>query len=87
MGHITINNEGIYELLTGHKINKATGPDEIPTRLLKTSADELTPVFSFIFQALNQGIVPDNWKTTNVVPVFKKGERNKAENYRPISLT
>ena len=69
-------------------MHKATGPDEIPTRLLKTLADELTPVISLFFQAsLNQGIIPDDWKTANVVPVFKKGERNKAENYRPISLT
>ena len=88
MDHITINPEGVHKLLTGLKMHKATGPDEIPTRLLKTLADELTPVISLFFQAsLNQGIIPDDWKTANVVPVFKKGERNKAENYRPISLT
>ena len=88
MDHIIINPEGIHKLLTGLKIHKATGPDEIPTRLLKTLADELTPVISLFFQAsLNQGIIPDDWKTANVVPVFKKEERNKAENYCPISLT
>ena len=28
-----------------------------------------------------------NWKMAYVSPIFKKGPRNKAGNYRPISLT
>jgi hypothetical protein len=34
-----------------------------------------------------QGILPTDWKTANVVPIFKKGVKIKAENYRPVSLT
>ena len=30
---------------------------------------------------------PEDWKTANVVLAFKKGSKNKAEKYRPISLT
>jgi hypothetical protein len=30
---------------------------------------------------------PLDWRNANVSPVFKKGEKYKAENYRPISLT
>ena len=33
------------------------------------------------------GIVPDDWKTANVTPIFKKGNRQRVENYRPVSLT
>jgi len=29
----------------------------------------------------------DDWKNADVAPAFKKGGRNLAENYRPISLT
>ena len=36
---------------------------------------------------MDQGIIPDDWKTVNVVPIFKKGDHSKAENYRPVSLT
>ena len=88
MDPIIIHPDGIHKLLAGLQIHKACGPDEIPTRLLKVLADELTPVISLFFQAsLNQGIIPEDWKKANVVPVFKKGDRNRAENYRPISLT
>ena len=40
------------------------------------------------FQAsLDQGIIPDEWKSANVVPIYKKGDRSKPENYRSVSLT
>ena len=43
---------------------------------------------TLIFQSsLQQGKVPDDWKQSNVIPIFKKGDRSSAANYRPISLT
>ena len=68
--------------------HKATGPDNIPTRLLKELADSLGPMLSILYQAsLDSGDLPEIWKSTTVAPVFKKGDRNKPSNYRPISLT
>ena len=31
--------------------------------------------------------IPVDWKSTNVVPIFKKGSKVDKNNYRPISLT
>ena len=31
--------------------------------------------------------MPEAWKEANIAPVYKKGDRSKPENYRPISLT
>jgi hypothetical protein len=36
---------------------------------------------------LDRGLVPDDWKKANIVPVFKKGEKHMASNCRPVSLT
>ena len=35
---------------------------------------------------MRQGALPENWKIANMLPVYKKGEKEHAENYRPISL-
>ena len=37
--------------------------------------------------SLEEGIVPSEWKETNITPLFKKGSKNKSENYSPASLT
>jgi hypothetical protein len=34
-----------------------------------------------------EGEVPKDWRQANVIPVFKKGEKYLASNYRPVSLT
>ena len=36
--------------------------------------------------SLKEGVVPLEWKETNTIPLFKKGSRNKSENYRPVGL-
>ena len=68
--------------------SKATGPDEIPARILKQYASEFAPHLSQIFNiSLAQGEVPADWRQANVIPIFKKGEKYLASNYRPVSLT
>ena len=88
MPHITINGKGTEKLLKNLKPHKAAGPDDISARILKENAAQLAPALSHLFQAsLNQGQVPEDWKSANVAPIFKKGDRSKAANYRPVSLT
>ena len=48
----------------------------------------MTKLLTFLFQkSLDTGEIPNTWKTANVLPAFKKGDRKLPSNYRPISLT
>jgi len=38
-------------------------------------------------KSLSETCIPDDWKSANITPIYKKGSRNLAENYRPVSLT
>jgi Reverse transcriptase (RNA-dependent DNA polymerase) len=67
---------------------KSPGPDGLHPRLLRECAEELAHPLAKIFQgSLNEGKLLNEWKDANVTPVFKKGTRTDALNYRPISLT
>ena len=86
--NIKVSKKGVTNLLKNINENKATGPDQIPGKLLKICAEELTDVFTIFFQnSLEQGKIPDNWKLAHIFPLFKKGDKTNVENYRPISLT
>ena len=88
MPDIVVDVRGVHKLLSNIKPNKASGPDSIPCRVLKEAALELAPVLTDIFNSsLATSMLPKDWKTANIAPVFKKGNTNSAENYRPISLT
>ena len=45
------------------------------------------PLASVFNLSLKEGVVPFEWKEANIIPLFKKGLRNKSENYRPVCLT
>ena len=49
---------------------------------------ELGPVLAHLFQqSIDTGEIPKEWSLANICPLFKKGERSLARNYRPICLT
>ena len=75
-------------LLNRIDVSKSSGPDRLPGRLLRSLAGEITPVVHFIFtQSLCTGELPTEWTQANVAPIFKKGSKLQAVNYRPVSLT
>jgi len=84
-----ISTEGVEKLLCNLNVSKASGPDQIPCRLLKGLAGEIAPILTEIFkQSMRDGVMALNLEKCGCNPrVFKKGGRDLAENYRPVSLT
>ena len=79
---------GVKSLLDKLKPHKARVPDQLRPRVLKELSCQISPALTHIFNAsLEQGRLPKIWKSANIVPIFKKGDRAEAVNYRPISLT
>ena len=88
MANIEFTTKGIQKLLQELKPGKAAGPDNIPTQILKEHALHIAPVLQVIYtQSYQTGILPSDWLTANIVPVYKKGDKSNPANYRPISLT
>ena len=88
MGDLQIHTNGIHKMLCNLQPNKAAGPDNISPRVLKELATELAPCLEIVFQSsYESGMVPEDWRTAHVSPIFKMGEKYKASNYRPVSLT
>ena len=85
---IRITEEIVLEKLSKLDVNKSIGPDEIHGKLLFELRFELVKPLTKLFNlSIRLGSVPQDWRDANVVPLFKKGSRSKAQNYRPVSLT
>ena len=88
IGDLKITPKGVEKQLSTLNINKASGPDQIPNTFLKQIAKGSASVLTALFtQLLQTGNLPDDWLSANVSPIFKKGDRGLASNYRPVSLT
>ena len=70
------------------KDNKSPGVDGIAPKLLKETVEQISKPLAHVFtMSLQEGIVPLEWKEANIIPLLKKGSRDKSVNYRPVSLT
>jgi len=88
LSNISLSEDIVFRKLLSLNGSKAPGPDNIHPHLLKSCASTLAkPVFLLAQQSLSSGVLPDIWKKAHVTPIFKKGCKSQATNYRPISLT
>ena len=88
----TFTFKNIDEIIVKKTINNlptknSCGYDDISSKLLKVIAPVIIkPLTLLINQVLNTGIFPDKLKIAKVIPIYKKGDPQLFENYRPISL-
>ena len=85
--HITENE--VKKKIKNLKVSKTPGPDGHHPRVLRELLDSTFPkALCILFQkSLSEGWLPQIWRDANVSPIFKKGSKTQATNYRPVSLT
>ena len=88
ISNIEISREDVQKRLEKLNVNKSCGPDNMHPRVLQETAKASSIPLEKIFKlSLSSGECPDDWKTANVTPIHKKGDRTDPSNYRPVSLT
>jgi hypothetical protein len=85
---VTVSCDKMCKALKALKVNKASGPDGLNPRILKELCNELANPLTYLFnKTMKAGKIPTAWKEAEVRPIFKKGDKSSAGNYRPVSLT
>jgi hypothetical protein len=85
---IKIDNDLIIKKIETLRKDSAPGPDNIHPCLMKEAKNEIATPLNIIFRkSLDTGQVPADWRIARVTPIFKKGVKSLASNYRPVSLT
>nr|VZI39179.1 unnamed protein product [Spirometra erinaceieuropaei] len=79
--------EEVADAIRKLRNNKAHGEDGIPAEIFKSCVDTLAPwLHEVIERAWRDEVVPDDWGLGILVPILKKGDKTRCENYRGISL-
>ena len=79
--------DDVYKELRKLKPKKAAGMDNIPSKLVKDCASEISNPLTYIINlSLETSTIPSEWKLAKVIPLFKSGKSSEVDNYRPISI-
>ena len=87
MAIIQTTEQDVSDLLFKVDISKACGHDGIGNKILKLCRPGISKTLTqFINLSLQLGEYPTEWKKANIIPIYKKENRQHKNNYRPIAL-
>ena len=88
MDPVHFTQEEVLRELLRLDVNKGYGADGIHPRILRAISHFVASPLSGLFNlSLTTSIVPPDWRSWIINPIFKKGNRECAANCRPVSLT
>lgn len=77
----------VNDILKQISPKKSVDIDGISNFLLKQLKDQISTPLAHIFNiSLKNGVYPEKFKISRVIPIYKSGDHLLADNYRPISL-
>ena len=77
----------VIQLIHFLKNKNSCGPDEISAKFVILAADIIATLLKILFNyTFEFGIFPDCFKTAEVIPIYKQGDKMEMGNYRPISI-
>ena len=75
--------KGVSQLRNG----SSAGPDLFLNEFFKNGTNGLISYIHSLFNKMyHLGYFPEQWAEGHIIPIFKKGDRNEASNYRGITL-
>jgi hypothetical protein len=81
------NESEVLNIITELKNTKATGFDKIQTEHIKLTKEKTSKVICKLINAMiDKEIWPEKLKMQVIRPIYKKGEKQDLNNYRPIAL-
>ena len=84
---VNIKEDDSYLILKNLNPEKAHGWINISIRMIQLCGKAIEkPLRILIMSFLEEGLYPDDWKKSKVVPLHKKESKNVIKNYRPSSL-
>lgn len=85
----SVTKHDVRKVLRSVNPRKEAGPEGVTGRVLKDCADQLTGVFTGVFnRSLAEASVPSCLKSPTIMPVPpKKTTINSLNDYRPVALT
>ena len=88
LSDLIVTDEDIVGAINEMKSSSSCPKQNIPARVFKECKFSLcTPLRIFWNKSFEQGVIPQCYKNQIIIPLYKKGPKSEASNFRPISLT
>ncbi|CAF2067958.1 unnamed protein product [Rotaria magnacalcarata] len=77
----------VEEAIRTLKSKKSPGSDGITAEMIQAGGEQLThKIHSLCSKVWHEGVIPEEWGKSILIPIPKKGDLSECANYRTISL-
>ena len=81
----SVNDTEIRKQLSKMGRNEECGPDDLLIEAIMVAVEMTPELFAYILQQIMEDGIPDSWKKSKLIPIFKnQGDILECNNYRGI---